>query len=500
MKIALVSALTAVLVAALGGAGHGFSADSAAATALAEPVDVEIAIDGTGSMATAIARAKSEGARATAGLSALLPDIRFAVTVFRDHGNPAGEYQLLQPLTNDDVKVQDALNHVTTHSNPSPSNGLAESYNLAFHQSYSDPRIGWRPSARKVVVVLGDAEPNGAGTEGLAGCQDRSRDPEGLSTQRELANMRAAKLTLIMIRELSEGLSVSLRCYESLTAGAFVGGVARDAGTDIAATIVELVEGAYAPARLKNDLDVALRNRPIGQTITVRNPNALPLTIKSLDLALPHAGFRYVRSSTIGSKLGEPIRSAETLSWPLNTTLRPRSVFNLHLVLKAPGRLGTYRSSAIARLETAGGRELVSRAPTQVLRVRRRLSSAALRFVPLRPSAGVALRGQLSTRFGTWRGLPAVGPGHGSLSLTSRATRVVLRPTRFALDSLAVPTRARIRLRVVAAKGRRRCNAGASPSLRLTAVAGVTQKLVLALPRGCGGTIAPKATVAIAAS
>ena len=155
-------------------------------------------------------------------------------------------------MSSDAAQIQGALSRITTHSNPSPNNGPAESYNLALHMSYSDTRIGWRPSARKIVVVLGDAEPNGAGTAGLPGCRDRSSDPEGLSTPRELANMRAAGLTLIMIRELSAGLSVSLQCYESIAAGAFAGGTARDSNGALAAMIVELIEGAYAPVTVKN--------------------------------------------------------------------------------------------------------------------------------------------------------------------------------------------------------------------------------------------------------
>jgi len=153
------------------------------------------------------------------------------------------------------------------------------------------------PSARKIVVVLGDAEPNGAGTDALPGCHDRSVDPEGLSTPTELAKMRAANLTLIMIRELSSQLSVSLQCYGSIAAGAYVGGAARDANGDLAATIVELVEGAYAPVTVKNDLGVSLRNARTGYTITVRNPNPLALKLKSLAFVLPPSGFAYVGSS-----------------------------------------------------------------------------------------------------------------------------------------------------------------------------------------------------------
>jgi hypothetical protein len=160
--------------------------------------------------------------------------------------------------------VKSAFGRIKTAYNPSPDNGPAESYNLAFRKSYSDERMGWRPDARRIVLVLGDAEPNGAGTEGLPGCRDRSRDPEGLSTRQELANMRATKRTLIMVREPSSEVSVSVQCYESLASGAYAGGLAEDAGEDLVSTIVELIQGAYAPLTLKPDLRaaVALNGRP----------------------------------------------------------------------------------------------------------------------------------------------------------------------------------------------------------------------------------------------
>jgi hypothetical protein len=332
VKAWVLTSLVVGLAGAFLGGTHA-SPGASAAPGPVTPVDVEIAIDGTGSMATAIAQAKAEGLRALSNVSTLLPDTRFAIVVFRDHRNPAGEYQLLQPLTGDVRQADAALHRVTTPSNPSPGNGLAESYNLAFQQSYGDARMGWRPGARRIVVVLGDAEPNAAGTDGLAGCHDRSRDPEGLSTPRELANMRKNRLTLIMIREPSSEMSVSLQCYESIARRAFVGGVARNANSDIAAMIVEEIVGAYAPVTVSNDLGVALRNDRTGYTITVQNPNALALTIKSLAFVLPPSGFRYVQSSIASTR---PVQSGRTLSWALRRSIGPRQRLRVHVLLRTP--------------------------------------------------------------------------------------------------------------------------------------------------------------------
>jgi von Willebrand factor type A domain len=488
--------LVAGLAAAFLSGARGPSAASAAPS-VATPVDVEIAIDGTESMDTAIAHAKAEGVNALAGVTSLLPDSRFAVVVFRDHGNPAGEYQLLQPLTNDVSQADAALNRVTAHSNPSPDNGLAESYNLAFRQSYSDPRIGWRPSARKIVVVLGDAEPNGAGTDGIPGCTDRSRDPEGLSTPRELANMRAAKLTLIMIREPSSEVSVSLHCYESIAAGAYVGGAARDANADIAGMVVQEIVSAYAPITVRNDLGVALRHKTTGYTITVRNPNAEPLTIKSLAFVLPSPGFRYVRSS-IGP--ARPVQSGRTLTWALNISVGPTREMGFHVLVQTPSHAGRYRSSVMARFQTVSGNELTSDPAQALLSVRRRIEGVRLLFRSTK--AGATLAGSVAAHFKRWRGLPALGSASGRLSLRRGRTTVVLKILGLRLDSLDVPTSMRLHLRVLASVGNRRCPLGARATLLVTEAnnnlqVGRSTRLVLSLPSSCGGSMTPRANLTV---
>jgi hypothetical protein len=496
MKASLIALVVIGISAAFVSGAHQPPA-AAAASRVATPVDVEIAIDGTASMDTAIARAKSEGAAALTGVSSLLPDSRFAVVVFRDHGNPAGEYQLMQPLTSDPKQVQDALNKVTTHSNPSPDNGLAESYNLAFHESYRDTRIGWRASARKLVVVLGDAEPNAAGTDGVSGCKDHSKDPEGLSTPRELASMRAAELTLIMIRELSSEVSVSLQCYESIAAGAYIGGVGRNANDDIAGLIIQEIVAAYAPVTARNDLGIALRKGRTGYTITAENPNAQELKIKSLAFVLPSSGFRYVRSSIASPR---PVRSGRTLSWELNTTVGPRQRVGFHVVLRTPDQVGTYRGSVTTRFETVNGNDLESRPMSALVTVRRRIRTVRLLFMR-RAGAGSALTGSASARFGRWKGLPAVGSARGRLTLRTGQSRLVLQAAALRLDSLAVPTRTRLRMRVIGSTGYRSCHRGARGTLLVTDSNDVRREarastLVLTLPAGCGRRTTPKASLA----
>jgi hypothetical protein len=481
-----------VVCVLLAGGGQ-ISAGRAAPRAAAPQLDVEIAIDGTASMASAIADAKTNGVGITDGLISLLPDTRFSVVVFRDHGNPVGEYALLQPFTSDPEQVKAGLNKIRASFNPDPNNTEAESYNLAFRKSYSDPQMGWRPGARKIVLVLGDAEPNGAGTDGLPGCKDRSHDPENLSTARELANMRAAGRTLIMVRELSKELSVSLQCYQSLAAAAYVGGLARDAGSNLVSTMVELVQGAFAPLTLKPDLGAALRSDRIGYTLRIQNPNVLPLTVKSVKIVLPK-GFRYVHKTTTGMTRAEPTVSGQTLAWSFARVVREGQQARLHVSARTPRRLGTYRSTALGFVETAAGNRLTPHTPAVALRVKKRISAIAFRF---QTQGAPSVSGRASARFrGGTKTVSGTVSARGSLLLsTGRATRLVLRAKGLRLKRLAGPTRARLSLRVVSAKGLRRCRAGSSatlllvysPNLRTDESSG--SYLKLSLPRACGGTL-----------
>ena len=506
---AVVVAGAVLLAAARSAAGSPARIPDAAARSSPSAIDVEIAIDGTASMETAIARARQDGARLITEVQSLLPDTRFAVVVFRDHGNPAGEYQLLQPLTSDVSKLQHALGLVTPHSNPSPDNGPAESYNLVFQQSYRDARMGWRPSARKVVVVLGDAEPNGAGAGGLLGCHDQSRDPEGLSTRAELAHMRAQALTMIMIRERSAEMTASLQCYQSLAAGAFLGGAARDAGGDVAGIILELIKDAYLPVRLSNDLGLALGKSLTGYTMTVHNPNPVAVNITSLQVTLP-AGFRYVASSlsntaTVTPSLAAvtPSQEAGTLSWALEAPLPANTQLRLHLLLRAGGRVGRYQSSGSVGVKTADGVTFAVPSSKALVIVRRRITALTLRLVGPQRATAPTFSGRIAVHFRRFRGLPALAPASGRVVLRSHGSALVLRARQLRLLSLDVPTRARLALRVAAAQGRPTCHPGARATLLVidsTRAPDFTRQttLALTLPPACGGALRPLANLSTA--
>jgi len=173
VRLALVSLLGAVLCAA------------AFAAPRATPLDVELAIDTTGSMGPSIMRIQRDAEKIVNAIKARAPGARVAIVQFKD-ASDAPEYELVQPLTGDGKAVGAAVSRLAAGGggdNP-------EAYNVVFRNSYADKAVGWRVGSRKIVVVVGDAEPHGAGRAHFSGCVDGSPDPHRLSTKRELAGMK----------------------------------------------------------------------------------------------------------------------------------------------------------------------------------------------------------------------------------------------------------------------------------------------------------------------
>jgi hypothetical protein len=425
-------------------------------------VDILLAFDTTGSMAPSIQQAKQDGRSIFQQVGDLAPDARFAVAWFRDPG-AIEEYRLLQPLTGEASKVQAALDQLKVFFNPSPLNkGFAESYSLLFHQSYSDTAIGWRPDARKFVIVVGDAQPQGAGSAGLAGCTSKIADAHGLSSAAELAAMRTAKRTLIMIRQLSPATTVSLQCYESIAAAAYEGGAAHDGGkTDLAGPILESIKRAYMPIIVSADVGFATPGGRAGFTVTLSNPNSVAVGLTSLSANLPR-GASYVRGTTAGIASATPTASTNALTWTLPGELRPAERLSFHFVVRTPRKQGRYSVGATGSLQGPRGQVLTIaalRSTTLVVGPRPRLlsfnvsgsignsrlsGSGVIRPLPRRPwLSGKRVRGTVS-----------VAAGGRALRLRMRSYRLL----RF-----GAPTIVLVRAQIVA--GARACR-GAGATIR----------------------------------
>lgn len=216
--------------------------------------DVELAIDTTGSMYTAISQAKTDASKLVTDLEAQGIDIQFAVVPFRNGDDGASEYAVAQNMTSDATAVQSAINGLYA----SGGGDYDEAYNLVFHNSYAPTpmnlvngttpaAINWRTGTRKFVVVLGDAPPHPLdATTGFASpltaCNSygNTDDPHSLSTATELAGMSAAARTLLMVN-----YGGVLPCYQALSAQT-PGGAAVNAGSSLAETIETLITQAFA--------------------------------------------------------------------------------------------------------------------------------------------------------------------------------------------------------------------------------------------------------------
>jgi VWA domain-containing protein len=336
---------------------------SAAAAPEGPALDVVIAIDTTGSMTPSIEQAKRDARQVVIDTQAAIPGSRFAVVQFRD-STDAVEYQLIQPMTAEPDQIVAALTPLYADG----GDDSPEAYNLVFTRVASDPEIGFRPEARRLLVVIGDAEPHGAGKAGLAGCSDTSPDPHGLAAPAALEGLRNARISLSMILQ-SASASTALECYRSLAAGAFGQGSARASGPPAGeigpgprpldgSTVATTRGGAKAVAGppLAEALSGAIRSafpRAVlltpragraGWRVVVTNPTGEAARVAEVRVILP-AGARYVPGSARGLTRTEPILRGRLLLWRLPRTALPAG--------KAPALRFSLRGPAAGATATA---------------------------------------------------------------------------------------------------------------------------------------------------
>jgi hypothetical protein len=328
------------------------------------------------------------------------PDARFAVVAFRDPGYPAPEYEVLQPLTADVAAARAAVGRLRAVQTSDPSNVGSEAYNLVFQRSVTDASLGWRPQSRKILVVLGDGEPHGAGTIGVRGCTDTAPDPHGLKTTEVLQQMREAGRTLVMVRQRGQ-TATSLDCYAGLAALAAPGGAARDSGSnDLVTPVVSLIEGALTPLTVEAGPPFALTRSSLTVRLAVGNRSGSPAALQSLSLELP-AGVSAVAAP---GALGRPVVRGRVVRWT------------------QPRELQSGASVAVAVRATTGSR---ARRLTFVGRAASRVSDG--RVLQVSRSTHVRVARRLNVRV-----LPTAAPSpvRGTLSLSyPRAARTLLART-----------------------------------------------------------------------
>jgi hypothetical protein len=343
-------------------------------------VDIEIAIDTTGSMTPSIENAQRDARTIVANTQQTLPNARFAIVQFRDHGDTP-EYEVVQPITGDGAAVAAAIARLRADG----GEDSPEAYNLVFQRAVTDQAaLGFRPGSRKLLFVLGDAEPHGAGRSGLAGCEDDSRDPNGLNTAAVLAGLRAGEITLNLILQASSA-QTSLRCYQSLASAAYGNGTATESGTpgggcrdcppceptpeppvptaaarpcpltgapEDSASLVPTFGRAIArefPAIAWAGPDRFAAGGAARGRLTIVNRAPKAARLRAIVVTLP-PGFRYAG----GSSRGEPAVDGRRLTWTLDRSLRSHGRLGLSFRVRAGTRPGPIRLAARFTMSDGG--------------------------------------------------------------------------------------------------------------------------------------------------
>jgi hypothetical protein len=458
-----------------------FGSATSSAAAPGTSIDVELAFDTTGSMAASISAARQDAERIVAGVQSVVPDARFGIVSFRDHGNPGGEYETLQPLTADTAAIRAALGRLQAVRNDSPDNLVVESYNLAFHRSYTDDAVGWRPDARKIVIVIGDAEPYGAGAAGLPGCSDTHADPDHLDARTELAGMRASGRTLVMIRELSPVTMASLECYRSLVSLAYPGGAATDGNAaDLVTPLVALVRRAVAPIVLRPSFPFVLPGASTSVSATLANPNGFPLQLDALGIKIS-SGFARVAALPAPSR-----QNGGDLVWTTPQTLSPGGNTAIRLAVTAGSiaKLATISASGTYELETG-----------DVFKSDAQLSLYVTRHVRVDASAvrgGRGITGGATVSFPPTARSAAAASGpqrQGAFTVRSGGRILVMRPYAFRLSLAPGRAAATFAVRVTRSTRVPGCRVGARGKLavvdRSFGALGGTAMARVVWPPGC---------------
>jgi hypothetical protein len=204
--------------------------------------DILICFDLTGSMWGELNNVRVNAINIMNAVRALIPDSRFGVISHMDYdgyhsgcgyaatyGNLAGygdyPYALNQTLTDQTADVAAAINALPLGD----GQDWPEDYSRVLYESYSDPGIGWRPDAKKIVLLWGDAYPHDCAYDAcLGGATTTGPDPgrdaidmnaDDLAILSVLNGMSAADVTLLTVYSGSTVDYPIWQCYTGVTGG-----------------------------------------------------------------------------------------------------------------------------------------------------------------------------------------------------------------------------------------------------------------------------------------
>lgn len=152
----------------------------------ADPIDVVISFDTTGSMSSVLAQVRQKIKQTVERLMGELPDIHIGIIVHGDYCDAGSTYVTRHlDLTQDTVGITSFVERT-----PSTGGGDApECYELVLHEAQE---LSWRPEARRVLVVIGDSMPHEV--------QD---NPQHLDWRTEVAALAARGISIYSVQALN---------------------------------------------------------------------------------------------------------------------------------------------------------------------------------------------------------------------------------------------------------------------------------------------------------
>jgi hypothetical protein len=153
---ALLGALAALLTIGLGPAIAPVAAETPAHT------DVMLVFDTSGSMSGELEEATKEIKDVIAHVNGTLPDAKFGVAEVKDfanayeNGSSEVPWKLDQALTSDGTAVQKAIEPLKAEGGGDDP----EAYGRAMYETDANANIGWRASARHVIILVADDVPH----------------------------------------------------------------------------------------------------------------------------------------------------------------------------------------------------------------------------------------------------------------------------------------------------------------------------------------------------
>jgi hypothetical protein len=153
----------------------------------ADPIDVVISFDTTGSMSSVLAQVRREIKQTVERLMGELPDIHIGIIVHGDYCDEHSTYVTRHlDLTQDTVSITDFVEHTP----PTGGGDAPECYELVLHEAQE---LSWRPDAKRVLVMIGDDV-----------AHEPEDNPQHLNWRTEVAALAASSIRIYAVQALNK--------------------------------------------------------------------------------------------------------------------------------------------------------------------------------------------------------------------------------------------------------------------------------------------------------